>query len=92
MIINLFGFEEEEKENDWREHYIDMPEYNNVKQEEPFIVATFKFRNQEDFDKFHNHIKEHLYNGAKVFDGMQGKYKKSTWFPLSLKANKFRYK
>lgn len=92
MSKDLFGFEQSENENDWREHYVGMPEYNNVKQEEPFIVATFKFRNQEDFDKFYKHIKENLYDDAKVFDGMQGKYKKSTWFPLNIKANKFRYK
>jgi hypothetical protein len=91
MIKDLFGFEEEQKENHWQEHYIDMPEYNNVKQDEPFITATFKFRNQEDFNNFNTLIKQHLYEGAKVFDGMQRKDKKSAWFPLGIKANKYRY-
>lgn len=86
---NLFDFEEEE--NDWKEHYLEMPEYNNIKQEEPFIIATFKFRNQEDFDLFNKLLKEHLYDGEKVFDGMQRKNKKSTWFPLNEKASKYRF-
>jgi len=37
-------------------------------------------------------IKQHLYNGQKVFDGMQRKDKKSTWYPLNVKASKYRYK
>lgn len=77
--------------NDWKEHYIDMPEYNNVKQDDPFIVATFKFRCQEDFDHFNKVIKEYLYDGEKVFDGMQRKDKKSAWYPLNEKASKYKY-
>lgn len=88
---NLFDFEEEQK-NIWQEHYIGMPEYNNHKQEDPYIIATFKFRNQEDFDQFNKLIKEHLYNGEKVFDGMQRKDKKSTWYPLNIKGSKYKYK
>jgi len=78
--------------NDWSEEWKDMPEYNNLESPPPVIVATFKFRNEEDFDKFHQIVKEYLYNGEKVFDGMQRKDKKSAWFPLNEKANKYRYK
>lgn len=78
--------------NDWRKEWVGMPEYNNVPQEEPYIVATFKFRNQEDFDIFNEHLRETIYNGEKVFDGMQRKTVKSTWFPLKEKAKGYRYK
>ena len=72
--------------------YFDMPEYNNVNLPEPFITATFKFRNQEDFDNFNALIKEHLYGGAKVFDGMQRKDKKTAWYPLLEKASNYEYR
>ena len=88
-MANLFDLEE--GNNDWKEHYIGMPEYNYVVQEKPFITATFKFRNQEDFDNFNRLIKQHLYNGEKVFDGMQRKDIKSTWYPLNTKASKFKF-
>ena len=89
--MNLFG-EELELGNDWQKHYIDMPEYNNVKQEEPAIEVVFKFRNQEDFNEFHDLIKKHLYNGKRVFDGMQRKNKKNIWYPLNEKASKYLFK
>lgn len=78
-------------ENKWQDEYVGMPEYNNKPQEDPKITATFKFKSQEDFDEFHKFIKEGLYNGAKVFDGMQRKDKKSTWYPLKEKASKYKY-
>lgn len=77
--------------NSAKEEWKDMPEYNNVKREEPFITATFKFKNQEDFDLFNKLIKEHLYNGKKAFDGMQRKTVKSTWFPLTERASNYIY-
>lgn len=85
---DLFGKEE----NNWKEEWVGMPEYNNVESLPPFITATFKFRNQEDFEFFKEHLQKNLYNGEKVFDGMQRKDSKSTWFPLKEKANKYRYK
>lgn len=85
-------FEDFQRNNDWKDHYKEMPEYNNKVQDEPFIVVTFKFRNQEDFEEFNSLIKKHLYDGEKVFDGMQRKDKKSAWYPLNKKASKFRYK
>ena len=82
------GFEE----NNWETEWVGMPEYNNIVEPEPFIVATFKFRNQEDFDEFNAFLKEHLYQGEKPFDGNQRKTVKSTWFPLKVKPRKFRYR
>jgi len=73
------------------EHWQNMPEYNNVQQPEPFITATFKFQNQEDYDEFHAKIKKYLYNGEKVFDGMQKKDKKQTWYPLKEKARNYEF-
>lgn len=91
MNTTLDLFDQEKQTNNWKDHWIAMPEYDNVKKDDPFITATFKFRNQEDFDQFNKLIKEHLYNGEKVFDGMQRKDIKSTWFPLNEKANKYVY-
>lgn len=84
---DLFG----ENENDWKEHWLGMPEYNNVEETPPLITATFKFRNEEDFDNFKETIRKHLYNGEKPFDGMQRKDIKSTWYPLKEKAKNYRY-
>jgi hypothetical protein len=72
--------------------YFDMPEYNNVDLPGPAITATFKFRNEEDYNKFHELIKKHIYDGAKVFDGMQSKTKKNAWYPLLEKASKYEYR
>ena len=44
---NLFG----EIENDCQREWNGMPEYQNVKQEDPEITATFKFRNYKDFKR-----------------------------------------
>jgi hypothetical protein len=79
------------EENKIEDHYVGMPEYNNVVVPEPFITATFKFRNQEDFDFFNNFLKDNLYKEKKIFDGMQRKDKKSTWYPLNEKASKYIY-
>lgn len=85
---NLFN----EQENNWKDEWKDMPEYDNVPDILPVITATFKFRTEEDFELFKETIQEQLYHGEKPFDGMQRKDVKSTWFPLKEKANKFRYK
>ena len=77
--------------NKWEEHYHNMPEYNNVKQPEPLITATFKFTSKEDFDEFHNIIKEHLFNGERVFDGMQRVEHKQSWYPHKIKPKIYRY-
>ena len=84
---NLFS----EEENIWEEHYRQMPEYNNIKQPPPLIEAKFKFRTKEDFDNFHKVVKQYLYGGNKVFDGMQRKDKKQAWFPLPPRPSKYKY-
>lgn len=73
------------------ELYFDMPEYDNEKQPQPLITATFKFSSKEDYDKFHSLVKEHLYDGEKVFDGMQKLEAKQAWYPLKEKASNYRY-
>jgi len=68
-----------------------MPDYNNIKEQNPEIEATFKFRNKEDFEKFQAVVKKHLYQNCKVFDGNQRKHKKSTWYPLTPRPSKYHY-
>ncbi len=68
-----------------------MPEYQNEKQPPPEITATFKFRNKQDYDTFHALVKKHIYDGKKVFDGMQKKDKKNAWYPLNEKASNYYY-
>ena len=76
---------------DWEEEWKDMPEYHNWQEADPQITATFKFRNEEDFQRFKKIISEHGYDGAKVFDGEQKKDKKQAWFPLREKDRKYYY-
>ena len=79
------------KKIDWREEWVDMPEYKNVKQLPPEITATFKFRNEQDYNIFKEKVKQYLYNNQKVFDGTQKKDKKQAWFPLREKDSKYYY-
>lgn len=74
-------------EKEWK----DMPEYNNKPQEEPEIIAKFKFRNKNDFLEFNELLKKYVYKTNKVFDGLQTKTKKQAWFPLREKSSKYRY-
>jgi hypothetical protein len=71
--------------------YFGMPEYENGRVSGPAITATFKFDSQEDYDKFHALVKEHVYGGKKVFDGMQSLTEKQTWYPLKPKASEYEY-
>ena len=77
--------------NSWEEEWVGMPEYNNNKQEEPLITAKFKFKTEKDYLKFKDLVQKHLYNGKKVFDGMQKKEAKQAWFPHKEKASKYEY-
>jgi hypothetical protein len=88
---NLLFDEYSITENKVEDHYIGMPEYSNINEDGPFIIATFKFRNQKDYDYFHSVVKKELYSGEKVFDGMQSKEKKQAWFPLKEKASMYYY-
>ena len=89
--IKLFKKINKENVNNWVDEWINMPEYNNIKQPPPLITATFKFRTQDDYDEFHSLIKKYLYNNKRVFDGMQKKNIKNAWFPLKEKASKYCY-
>ena len=77
---------------DWEEEWKDMPEYHNWQEADPQITATFKFRNEEDFQRFKKIISEHGYDGAKVFDGEQSLTKKQAWFPHNEQPRFYRYK
>ena len=89
--INQDTFDFYESLNSWQEEFTDLPDYNNVSQPEPEIKATFKFRNKEDFEAFKEKVKEHLYNGQKVFDGMQREKEKQAWYPLKEKDYRFEW-
>lgn len=95
MSEQLFFLPEPEtgmsKEDIWS-LWVDMPEYNNVKESPPEITALFKFRSEEDFLLFNDLIKEHVYKCGKVFDGMQRKTEKQAWFPLRDKGSNYEYK
>lgn len=86
----LFDLEEQES-NNWEDHYIGMPEYNNIKPLPPEIIATFKFRNKEDFDLFMEVVKSKLFNNKRVFDGKQKKNEYSAWFPLDQRPSENVY-
>jgi hypothetical protein len=92
-MSNLFGdfFDGDFNDTDitWGGTWEGMPEYNNSRQPSPEITATFKFKNKDDYEDFKEKIKKHLYNGEKVFDGMQKKDKKQAWYPLKEKASKY---
>ena len=88
--IDLFN-QEMLKEHDWRDEWLDMPEYNNTKPQDPEITATFKFKNKQDFDKFIEVVKEQLYNNQRIFDGKQLINEYTTWFPLDSRPSEFIY-
>ena len=75
----------------WEEYWEDMPEYDNNNIGQPEVMVVIKFRNIEDFDEFHTLLKNHIFNGEKVFDGMQRQTRKTTWYPLNRKASKYVY-
>lgn len=69
----------------------DMPEYIMEHQPEPLITAKFKFRTEEDYLRFNELVKKHIYDGKKVFDGMQRKDEKQAWYPHIEKFSKYYY-
>ena len=68
--------------DNWEKEMDGLPEYNNFPQPKPEITATFKFRNENDFQDFKEKVKEYIYEGQKVFDGLQRKQEKQAWYPL----------
>ena len=81
----------ETTDNDWQTEWVGMPAYDNVYQPEPEITATFKFRNEADFLEFVALVKEHIYNGKRVFDGIQRKTVKSAWYPHNESGSGYQY-
>lgn len=71
--------------------YTGMPEYQNQKEEEPLITALFKFSKVEDYEDFKNKVSKSLFDGEKVFDGMQKLTEKQSWYPHKQKASNFIY-
>ena len=51
-----------------------------------------QMRRAEDKDYWVNKVKELIYGGVKVFDGMQRKDKKQAWYPLNEKASNYEYR
>ena len=89
MEQETFGFYE--SLNDWRDELDGLPAYDNEVQPEPEIRATFKFRNKEDYETFKEKVREHLYDGQKVFDGLQRETEKQAWYPLKEKDYKLEW-
>ena len=79
------------KSFDVNELYTDMPEYENEEQEKPLITATFKFATKENYEDFKEKVCKFIFNGEKVFDGMQKLDAKQSWYPHKPKASRFIY-
>ena len=88
LSINGFGFNQKEY---IQQEWVDMPEYDNVKNPEPEITATFKFRNENDYNEFKSLVQKHVYKGKRVFDGNQQINKKHAWFPRLEKPSNYIY-
>jgi len=88
LSINGFGLNQKEY---IQEEWVDMPEYDNVKNPEPEITATFKFRNENDYNEFKSLVQKHVYKGKRVFDGNQQIHKKHAWFPRLEKPSNYIY-
>ena len=91
MEIQDSLFKDNDILNDWKNEWVNMPEYNNINQPPPEITAKFKFRNYDDYEMFKEKIKKYLYNDEKVFDGQQKINEKQAWFPLREKDRKYYY-
>ena len=76
---------------DWEVEWSDMPDYDNWTEADPAITAMFKFRNEEDFEKFKKLVSQFVYDGAKVFDGNQQITKKQAWYPHNEQPRFWRY-
>lgn len=89
--IELFDNDVFTKQKDWQKEWVDMPEYVNNKIIEPEVIATFKFRNQDDFNLFMDVVKTKLYDNKRVFDGKQKKNDYSAWYPLDDRPSDYVY-
>ena len=52
---------------------------------------TFKFASVEDFEHFHQLVKERIYDGERVLRGTQKETEKYSWWPLRETAGEFKY-
>jgi hypothetical protein len=89
MTEDLFGFDGIllDPMDDW----VGMPEYHMEKEVKPMYTATFKFRNQDDYEDFKAKAKNYIFDNQKVFDGNQGEFDKQAWYPLDERPSKFYY-
>jgi len=78
--------------NIWEKNWRNMPEYNNIEKNPPFITAHINFRSEEDFREFSGLLKKFVYGGENVFYGMQKEKKKYAWFPLLEKPRGWVYR
>ena len=85
LFENLEDYDIQERE--WQ----DMPEYNNLNEPPPLITATFKFKSEQDFLKFKDLVQKYIYDGEKVFDGMQKLEEKNSWYPHKERPSKYIY-
>ena len=85
LFNNIEDYDIQERE--WQ----DMPEYNNVNEPPPMITATFKFKSEQDFLKFKDLVQKYIYDGEKVFDGMQKLEEKNSWYPHKERPSKYIY-
>ena len=86
MTIDLFD------DYDYRLHWVNMPEFNQENEPPPEITATFKFRNEADYQEFKELVKKHVYHGAKFIDGYQEHKRKQSWYPLKEKRSNYLMK
>jgi hypothetical protein len=77
--------------HNWKEEWLNMPEYINEKPTDPEVTVTFKFRNKDDYDSFMAIVKEQLYDGKRVIDGKQIKNNYTAWYPLDPRPSEFVY-
>ena len=68
-LQNFFDIENEEVGDDWQEHWEDMPEFVQKKQE-PYAKIVFRFETEEDLNEFSKLIGQKLTSQTK-----------SAWFP-----------
>lgn len=89
MTEDLFGFEGIllDPMDDW----VGMPEYAMEREIKPMYTATFKFRNQDDYEDFKAKAKKFIFDDAKVFDGKQGEFDKQAWYPLDEPPSNYIY-
>ena len=71
------------------EEYVEMPEYDNINKPDAKITCTFKFRNEEDYEKFKTLAREYIYEGQRFIDGNQSKTEQQAWYPLNTKESHY---